>query len=64
MNTPELSRPDCDLALGLMIEAVANSLYADSTLIVAIEDDVQDGPDHVDSHRGTLGLDSVAVIGA
>ncbi len=54
VNTPETQQADCDLALGLMVEAVANSPYADSTLIVAIEDDVQDGPDHVDSHRGTI----------
>jgi DNA-binding beta-propeller fold protein YncE len=54
VNTPETQQADCDLALGLMIEAVANSPFADDTLIVAIEDDVQDGPDHVDSHRGTI----------
>ena len=30
-----------------------NSRYAADTLIFVIEDDVQDGPDHVDSHRGT-----------
>jgi YVTN family beta-propeller protein len=54
VNTPETQQADCDLALGLMVEAIANSRYADDTLIVAIEDDVQDGPDHVDSHRGTI----------
>lgn len=53
VNTPETQQADCDLALGLLIEAVANSPFAEDTLIVAIEDDVQDGPDHVDSHRGT-----------
>jgi hypothetical protein len=36
-----------------MVQAVANSPYADDTLIIVTEDDVQDGPDHVDSHRGT-----------
>jgi hypothetical protein len=54
LSTPETQQADCDYALGLMVEAVANSPFADSTLIVAIEDDVQDGPDHVDSHRGTI----------
>src|SRR5262249_30400084 len=44
---------DCDLALGLLVQAVANSRYAADTLIIVTEDDVQDGPDHVDSHRGT-----------
>lgn len=54
VNTPETQQADCDLALGLMVEAVANSPFAENTLIVAIEDDVQDGPDHLDSHRGTI----------
>jgi YVTN family beta-propeller protein len=52
VNTPETQQADCDLALGRMIEAVANSPYAKDTLIFVVEDDVQDGPDHVDSHRG------------
>jgi YVTN family beta-propeller protein len=53
VNTPETQQADCDLALGLMIESVANSRYASDTLFIVIEDDVQDGPDHLDSHRGT-----------
>jgi YVTN family beta-propeller protein len=53
VDTPETQQADCDLALGLMIEAVANSRYAADTLVIVTEDDVQDGPDHVDSHRGT-----------
>jgi YVTN family beta-propeller protein len=53
VNTPETQQADCDLALGLLVEAVANSRYAADTLILVTEDDVQDGPDHVDSHRGT-----------
>lgn len=53
VNTPETQQADCDLALGRMVEAVANSRYAADTLIIVTEDDVQDGPDHVDSHRGT-----------
>jgi DNA-binding beta-propeller fold protein YncE len=53
VNTPETQQADCDLALGRLVESVANSRYASDTLIIAIEDDVQDGPDHVDSHRGT-----------
>jgi hypothetical protein len=52
VNTPETQQADCDLATGKIVEAVANSIYAKDTLIVIIEDDVQDGPDHVDSHRG------------
>ncbi|MGA7128892.1 MAG: hypothetical protein WBZ19_21425, partial [Chthoniobacterales bacterium] len=38
----------------LLIQAVANSPYASDTLIVAIEDDSQNGADHVDSHRSTI----------
>ena len=52
-DTPETQQADCDLALGRLVEAVANSRYAADTLIIVTEDDVQDGPDHVDSHRGT-----------
>jgi YVTN family beta-propeller protein len=53
VSTPETQQADCDLALGRLVEAVANSRYAADTLIIVTEDDVQDGPDHVDSHRGT-----------
>ncbi len=52
LSTPETQQADCDLALGRLVEAVAGSRYADDTLIIVTEDDVQDGPDHVDSHRG------------
>jgi hypothetical protein len=53
VNTPETQQADCDLALGRMVEAVASSRYGADTLIIVTEDDVQDGPDHADSHRGT-----------
>jgi DNA-binding beta-propeller fold protein YncE len=52
-DTPETQQAECDLAMGKLIEDVANSRYARDTLIIVTEDDVQDGPDHVDSHRGT-----------
>jgi DNA-binding beta-propeller fold protein YncE len=52
VNTPETQQADCDLALGKLVEAVSRSPYARDTLIFVIEDDVQDGPDHIDSHRG------------
>src|SRR5262249_15857799 len=50
LSTPEIQQADCDLALGRLVESVANSRYAADTLIIITEDDVQDGPDHVDSH--------------
>lgn len=53
VNTPETQQADNDLAVGKIVEAIANSPYAKNTLIVVIEDDCQDGPDHVDSHRTT-----------
>ncbi len=53
VNTPETQQADDDLAVGKLVEAVASSPYADSTLIIVTEDDPQDGPDHVDSHRST-----------
>jgi DNA-binding beta-propeller fold protein YncE len=53
VNTPELQQADNDYAVGLLVQAVANSPYAKDTLIIIIEDDSQDGADHVDSHRST-----------
>jgi DNA-binding beta-propeller fold protein YncE len=51
VNTPETQMADNDYALGLMIEAVANSPFAKDTLVISIEDDACDGPDHVEAHR-------------
>ena len=51
VNTPELQVADDDYAVGLLIEKIANSRYKDDTLVFVIEDDSQDGADHVDSHR-------------
>lgn len=53
VNTPEAQQADNDLAVARLIQAVAQSRYAADTLIVVTEDDCQDGPDHVDSHRAT-----------
>jgi hypothetical protein len=53
LNTPFLEVADNDYAVGALIEAVAKSPYASSTLIFVVEDDAQDGADHVDAHRST-----------
>jgi hypothetical protein len=53
VNTPETQQGDNDLSVGLLVQAVSQSPFAANTLIVIIEDDCQDGPDHVDSHRAT-----------
>lgn len=42
---------DNDYALGLLVEAVSHSRFWGSTAIFVLEDDAQNGPDHVDSHR-------------
>jgi hypothetical protein len=48
---PAASVADNDLALGRVVEAVSHSPYWDDTAIFVIEDDAQDGADHVDAHR-------------
>jgi DNA-binding beta-propeller fold protein YncE len=42
---------DNDLALGMVVEAISNSKFWKETAIFVIEDDAQNGPDHVDAHR-------------
>ncbi|MFL6447792.1 MAG: alkaline phosphatase family protein [Bryobacteraceae bacterium] len=49
--TPLSYEADNDYALGLMIEAISHSKAWPSTAVFVIEDDAQNGPDHVDSHR-------------
>ena len=51
MNTPELQVADNDYAVGLWFRRSPSSPYAGNTLIFVIEDDAQDGGDHVDAHR-------------
>jgi DNA-binding beta-propeller fold protein YncE len=51
VNTPELQAADNDYAVGLLIDRIAHSPYANSTLIFVIEDDPQDGADHVSANR-------------
>ncbi|MDE0856507.1 MAG: hypothetical protein OSA97_18980, partial [Nevskia sp.] len=51
VNTPQADVADNDYAVGKLLQAVAASPYAGNTLIFVIEDDAQDGPDHVDAHR-------------
>ncbi len=51
VNTPELDVADNDYAIGLLLQHLSQSPYANSTVVFVIEDDSQDGPDHVDAHR-------------
>jgi DNA-binding beta-propeller fold protein YncE len=48
---PAASVADNDLAVGRVVEAVSHSPYWDDTAIFIVEDDAQDGADHVDAHR-------------
>ena len=51
--TPQASVADNDLAVGRVVDAVSHSAYWDDTAIFVLEDDAQDGADHVDAHRST-----------
>ena len=53
VNTPDRDVADNDYAVGLLVQKIANSIYANNTLIFIVEDDAQDGGDHIDSHRST-----------
>jgi len=49
--SPKSSVADNDLAVGRVVEAISHSAYWDDTAIFILEDDAQDGGDHVDAHR-------------
>jgi YVTN family beta-propeller protein len=53
--TPQACVASNDLALGQLVEAVSQSKYWKEMAIFVIEDDAQNGADHVDAHR-TVGL--------
>jgi DNA-binding beta-propeller fold protein YncE len=53
VNTVEAELADNDYAVGLLVDKVSKSPFAKDTLIFIVEDDAQDGPDHVDAHRST-----------
>ena len=55
-TSPGYPRPDAfaadnDLALGRVVSAVSHSRFWNDTVIFVVEDDAQDGTDHVDGHR-------------
>jgi YVTN family beta-propeller protein len=52
--TPRAYMADNDLALGRIIEGLSRSSFWGSTVVFVLEDDAQDGPDHVDSHRSVM----------
>ena len=50
-RTPLAMVADNDLALGRLVEGVTRSKFWPTTAIFVVEDDAQNGPDHVDAHR-------------
>ncbi|HEY2824795.1 MAG TPA: bifunctional YncE family protein/alkaline phosphatase family protein, partial [Gemmatimonadales bacterium] len=50
-RTPRAYVADNDLALGRVVDALTHSPFWASTVMFVLEDDAQNGPDHVDSHR-------------
>lgn len=53
--TPTAMVAENDLALGVLIEGITRSKFWNETAVFVIEDDAQNGSDHVDAHR-TVGL--------
>jgi DNA-binding beta-propeller fold protein YncE len=51
--TPQAMVASNDLAVGRLIEGISHSKFWSTTAVFIIEDDAQDGPDHVDCHRTT-----------
>ena len=50
-STPAASVADNDLAVGRAVDAVSHSPFWNNTAFFILEDDAQNGPDHVDAHR-------------
>lgn len=50
-KTPRAMIAENDQALGRLVEAISKSKYWKETAIFVLEDDAQNGPDHVDAHR-------------
>jgi hypothetical protein len=55
MPKPASAVADNDVALGQVVEAVSNSRFWKETCIFVVEDDPQNGFDHIDGHR-TVGM--------
>jgi YVTN family beta-propeller protein len=49
--SPTAMLADNDLALGRIVEAISRSMFWKNTAIFVVEDDAQNGSDHVDAHR-------------
>ena len=54
LPSPRAAFADNDLALGRLIDALSHSKFWKNTVVFVVEDDAQNGPDHVDSHRSVM----------
>lgn len=54
--TPFAQAADNDLAVGMFVDYLSHSSIWNNSLIIIVEDDAQNGPDHVDAHRSTAYL--------
>ena len=54
--TPYAHCADNDLAVGMFVEYLSQSPIWNESVVFILEDDAQDGPDHVDAHRSTAYL--------
>ncbi len=61
VNTVETEMADNDYAVGLIVQKIAGSPFAKDTVVFTIEDDAQNGPDHMDAHR-TVALAAGAYV--
>jgi len=52
--TPQAYVAQNDFALGLMVDKISKSKFWKESIIFILEDDAQNGSDHVDAHRSTL----------
>jgi YVTN family beta-propeller protein len=52
--TPFAHVADNDLAVGLFVDYLSKSVIWKESVVFIVEDDAQNGPDHVDAHRSTL----------
>jgi len=54
--SPTAAVGDNDLAVGKFIEHLSKSPIWKESLVIALEDDAQNGPDHIDAHRSPVYL--------
>ena len=54
--TPIAHVADNDLAVGLFVDYLSHSSVWKNSLVIIVEDDAQNGSDHVDAHRSTAYL--------